>query len=109
MTHYLFIESQDPLEDRGAQDYLGFALGLARQREPVTVYFVENGANAVRKGAALSVREALREVGASLRVDSFALKERGILPERIAQGVEIGDVHQMVDLLADPQTKAIWH
>lgn len=109
MAKYLFIESQDPLEDRGAEEYLGFALELARQQHPVTVFLVENAALAARKGAQLPVRDALREAGATLKVDEFALSERGIGVERLAPGLQAGTVDQLVELVADPDTKAIWH
>ena len=109
MTQYLFIESKDPLEDRGAVSYLETALELRRQDQPVTVYFVENGSHAARGGAQVASRDALQAAGASLKVDAFALRERGISSDRLAPGVEAGDVDDIVDLLADPETKAVWH
>lgn len=109
MAGYLFIESQDPFEDRGAEEYLGWALELAKQKQPVTVFFVENGSLATRRGAQAPLRDALREAGATLKVDEFALRERGIGAERLAPGVQSGTVDQIVDLLADPDIKAIWH
>ncbi len=109
MSHFLFIESQDPLEDRGATAYLETALELSRQKEPVTVFFVENGAHAARKGARVALRDDLLEAGAALKVDELALQERGIRPEGLAEGLEVGTVEDIVDLLADRDTKAIWH
>jgi hypothetical protein len=109
MARYLFIESQDPIEDRGAQDYLAYALGLARAHEPVTVFFVENGVNGARRGAALPLRDELAAAGATLRAEDFSLRERGIAADRLAPGVSEGATEQIVDLLADGQTKAIWH
>ncbi|MBX5484597.1 MAG: DsrE family protein [Myxococcaceae bacterium] len=109
MSKFLFIESQDPLEDRGAEAYLGYALELARQKHPVTVFLVENAALAARRGAQVPVRDALREAGATLQVDELALRERGIGAERLAPGVQQGTIDQLVDLVADPETRAIWH
>jgi len=109
MSQYLFIESQDPLEDRGACAYLETALDVRRADEPVTVYLVENGAHAARAGARCEARDALLAAGASVRVDGFALEERGIRPERLAPGIEVGSVEHIVDLLADGATKAVWH
>ena len=109
MSHYLFIESQDPLEDRGVEAYLSTALDLSRQNETVTVFFVENGANAVRQGAKVALRDQLSQAGATLKVDEFALRERGIRNGGLATGVEAGTVEDIVDLLADPATKAVWH
>lgn len=106
---YLFIESQDPLEDRGAEEYLGWALELAKQKERVAVFFVENGVLALREGAGFSLREALREAGARLCADELALKERGLSPNRLAGGIQVAAIEQIVDWLADPKTKAIWH
>lgn len=109
MTQYLFIESKDPLEDRGAVSYLETALELRRLDQPVIVYFVENGSHAARGGAEVSSRDALHAAGASLKVDAFALRERGISSDRLAPGVEPGDVDDIVELLANPETKAVWH
>ena len=109
MTRYLFIESQDPLEDRGVSAYLETALELRRQQEAVTVFFVENGAHAVRAGARVPLRESLLAAGATVQVDDFALSERGISRDRLATGIAVGSVDTIVDLLADPATKAIWH
>ncbi len=109
MANFLFIESQDPLEDRGAEEYLGQALELLRQKQTVTVLFVENGAHAVRKGAQVPIRDALREAGATLQVDELALRERGIKPERLSPGIAVTTADAIVDLLANGAVKAIWH
>ena len=109
MSHFLFIESLDPLEDRGVDAYLSTALDLCKQQQTVTVFFVENGANAVREGAKVPLRDQLREAGAALKVDEFALRERGIAAGSLAAGVETGSVETIVDLLAEPDTKAVWH
>lgn len=109
MTQYLFIESKDPLEDRGAVSYLETALELRRQEQPVTVFLVENGSHAAREGSVVSTRDALQAAGALLKVDEFALRERGIAKERLAPGIEVGTVDDIVELLADPETKAVWH
>lgn len=109
MSHYLFIESKDPFEVRGGEFYLGAALELCRQNESVTVYFVEDGSNAARRGAEIPHRDALRAAGASLRVDEFALRERGIGRDQLADGIAVGDADHIVDLLAQPETKGVWH
>ena len=109
MAQYLFIESQDPFEDRGAVDYLGYALNLASAGKPVTVYFVENGVNAARKAARVPLREELQAAGATLHADEFGLRERGIDSHGLADGVAAGSVDHIVELLSDPATKAVWH
>ena len=109
MTQYLFIESRDPLENRGTEFYLETALALSKLGQPVTVFFVENGSHAARKGAQVANRDALQAAGASLKVDEFALRERGIANDQLAPGIGVGEVNEIVDLLANPETKAIWH
>ena len=109
MSHYLFIESQDPFEDGGTEAYLGTALELSRQNQPVTVFLVENGANAARNGARVPTRDDLQAAGAAIKVDEFALRERGIRTDRLAGNVETGTVEDIVALLSDPETKAVWH
>lgn len=109
MTQYVFIESKDPLEDRGAEFYLETAIALSRQQQPVTVFFVENGAHAARKGSQIAGREALQAAGATLMVDEFALRERGITDDLLAAGIGAGSVDDLVELLVRPETKAVWH
>jgi predicted peroxiredoxin len=109
MANYLFIESQDPFEDRGAQDYLGYALNLARTRERVTVFFVENGVNGVRINASVPLRDQLLAAGAALRAEDFSLRERGIATDRLTPGVSVSGAAHLAELLADPETQAIWH
>lgn len=109
MAKYLFIESQDPLEDRGAEEYLGYALELAKRKQPVTVVFTENAVVAARREAKVAVRAQLEEAGVTLRADELSLRERGINVERLAPGVRPVTSGDIVDLLADPEIKAIWH
>ncbi len=109
MAKYLFIESQDPLEDRGAEDYLGYAIDLAKRKLPVTVVFTENAVVAARSEAKLPVRQRLEEAGVTLRADELALRERGIGVEKLAASVRPFTAADVVDLLADPDVKALWH
>ena len=75
----------------------------------MTVYFVENGVHAARKGARLPLREQLQAAGATLHADEFDLRERGIGSHGLADGVAVGSVDHIVELLSDPATKAVWH
>jgi hypothetical protein len=61
-----------------------------------------------RHGALHSeVYRTLAQNGVAVLADSFSLRERAI--GRIAEGVKIAEIDQFVDLMLEPQTKAIWN
>ena len=109
MAHYLFIESQDPFEDGGTQAYAEQAESLARAGEAVTVWWVENGVHAARAKAQVPVRERLIAAGVALLADGLSLRERGIGPAELHPRVEAREVERAIELLANADTKALFH
>ena len=74
----------------------------------MTVFFVDNGVFAARKGAASDLLTKLSDAGVQLLADEFALKERGIAGDTLADGVTSTALDTLVDHLADGR-KAFWH
>ena len=111
MANYLLIESRDPYQHTDAGAFSQIASDLAKAGNEVTVYLVQNGVLPARKGAANSSVEALRKSAPNVTVlaDDFSLKERAIGADRLEDGVTAASIDQLVDLLAEPATKAIWH
>ena len=109
MASYLIIETRDPFESRDVQFVVDTASALTQRGHDVTVFLVQNGALAARKGAKADVVEDLAEAGVALLVDDFSLVERGIDVEELRPACRISTVDELVRRLVDDDTKAIWH
>ena len=110
MASYLFIESRDPFESRDVEEGYRLVAELAAKGTPVTLFLVQNGVLAVRRGAqAGQFAELASGPAVTVMADSFALQERGITPDAITSGVQTADMDTLVDLLMADGQKAIWH
>jgi len=109
MTRYLFIETRDPFASRDTQFIADAAAALQRQGNEVTVFLVQNGVLAARRGVRGSPLEELAGAGVTLLPDDFSLKERGIHVTELAHGIRDVNLAALVDLLVQENTKAIWH
>ncbi|HEY3138892.1 MAG TPA: DsrH/TusB family sulfur metabolism protein [Blastocatellia bacterium] len=109
MTRYLFIESRDPFESRDAQFIVQTASALKQRGDDVTVFLVQNGVLAARKNARVSHLPQLAEIGVNLLADDFSLRERGIRGEEINREIRESSIDNLVDMLVQDNTKAIWH
>jgi len=109
MTRYLFIESRDSFESRDAQFIVQTASALKQRGDDVTVFLVQNGVLAARKNARASHLPQLAEIGVNLLADDFSLRERGIRGEEINREIRESSIDNLVDMLVQDNTKAIWH
>lgn len=110
MAKFLLFESVDPLESRSADDYWEMAADLAGKGHSVTVALVDNGVFAARKGAQWKALETARGKGVELVADEFSLAERAITTAKLAAGVRVIDVQQLVAKLADEDApRTLWH
>jgi predicted peroxiredoxin len=109
MARYVIVETRNPLE---GGDY-AFELGkqLRELRHDVTIYLLQDAVFTARKtftaGADL-VAQAERD-GVRLLADQISLRQRGVAGDRIAKGVSLGDMPELVDLLMERSDKTIWH
>ena len=109
MSRYLFIESRDPFESRDVQFVVETATALKRTGNDVTVFLVQNGVLAARTGARTSQLPMLVEEGIRLLADDFSLGERGLRASELISGVKESGIDTLVDMLAQKDTRAIWH
>ena len=109
MTNYLFIESRDPFESPDVRFVEETAAALKERGHGVTVFLVQNGVLATRRGARGSYLDRLAESGVAVLADDFSLAERGIRPAQLHAGVQPSSIEALVDALVRENTKAIWH
>ena len=109
MTNYLFIETRDPFDSRDTEFVAETAAALKERDNEVTVFLVQNGVLAARRGARETHLARLARAGVRLLADDFSLRERGISGDELRAGVTQSNVDALVELLAREETKAIWH
>ena len=107
MAQYTFIASRDPFESRGSETTLGLARELRRSGHDVTVYLVQNGVLGARKCTISGGFTALAREGVRILADPFSLRERGIDPTRLEDGIEPAELDLIVDHLAEGR-RVIW-
>jgi intracellular sulfur oxidation DsrE/DsrF family protein len=108
-SHYVFIESRDPFDSTDTTFPADTAAELRQRGRPVTVFLVQNGVLATRAGARGSHVARLAGAGVSVLADEFSLAERGIEADELAAGARPCGIDALVDLLVQPDTKAVWH
>lgn len=108
MSSYLFIESRDPFESADVAAQVELAAGLARDGATVTLFLVQNGVLAARRGAASDLVARATQAGVEVLADEFSLRERAIAPERLVAGVRPAPIDVVVDQL-EAGRKALWH
>jgi predicted peroxiredoxin len=108
MSRYLFIESRDPYESNEVPAYYELAAGLAKEGATVTVFLVQNGVLAARKGEKGELLAKLAAAGVEVLADDFSLRERAIAAGRLVAGVKPAPIETVVDQLEEGR-KALWH
>jgi predicted peroxiredoxin len=108
MSKYLFIESRDPYESAEVPAYYDLAAGLAKEGATVTLFLVQNGVLAARKGEKAELVARLAAAGVEVLADEFSLRERAIAADRLVAGVKPSPIDVVVDQLEDGR-KALWH
>jgi predicted peroxiredoxin len=107
MTTYVFIESRDPFESRDTQFVEETAIAEKERGHEVTVFLVQNGVLAARRSTSRLKR--LAEAGVTLLADDLSLRERGIRSDELAPEVHEAAIDALVEAIAQPNTKAMWH
>ena len=106
MSEYLIIEARDPFDSADVANAHALAAGLADEGSSVTMYLVQNGVMPARAGSTAGGDLTALSGKVEVLADDFSLRERGI--NRLADGVSISNVDDLVDMLADGR-KVIWH
>jgi sulfur relay (sulfurtransferase) complex TusBCD TusD component (DsrE family) len=108
MSHYLFIQSQDPfIEARTAAQY-DLATQLAQAGHQVRMLLVQNGVSAARQGARCATFDNLMTGPVVLLAETLSLQQREIAPEQLKNGVQPGELALVVDALLAGE-KVIWN
>jgi len=110
MARYVLVESRDPFESRDVPYYYTLASELAGKGDDVTLFLVQNGVMAARKGIKndgllAGVLAAKVEVVA----DELSLRERGI--QATVDGVRPVEIDYLIDLSlgSDDTPRIMWH
>ena len=109
MSNYVFIESRDAFESADTRFLEQTAVTLRQQGHNVTMFLVQNGVLATRGAARNTFLDRLSEARIALLADDFSLRERGIQKEELRPGIQNATMDNLVDLLLQEHTKAIWH
>jgi predicted peroxiredoxin len=108
MAGYLLIESRDPFDNNAVARQYDLAVSLVKEGNRVTLFLVQNGVLPARPGTCSSLLTNTARAGVEVLADDFSLRERGIPPRRLANGVKAAPLSLVIDYLADGR-KAIWH
>ena len=109
MSNYVFIESRDPFDSPDTAFLVDTAASLKKRGNSVTVFLVQNGVLAARKQSRKSQLPQLLESGITVLADDFSMRERGIQSDECPSAVKSASIDQLVDLLVQENTKAVWH
>jgi sulfur transfer complex TusBCD TusB component (DsrH family) len=109
MAKYLVIESRDPFDSADVQNLYELAGGLADQADELSVYLVQNGVLPTRRESAAAGQVSALARKATVLADDFSLRERGISQDDLVDGIGVGTVDTLVDLLAEDGRKVLWH
>ncbi len=109
MSQYVLIETKSAL-DGGS-----YAFDLGRQlrdlQHDVTIYLLQDGVLTARRRFPAGERliEEARRSRLQVLADEVSARQRGVVGDRIAPGVRVTDMPELVDLLMERADKAIWH
>jgi sulfur relay (sulfurtransferase) complex TusBCD TusD component (DsrE family) len=107
-TECLLIASRDPYTHVAARRCYELAAQLADEGRRVTLFLVQNGVLPAREGSGASPLAALAGHGVRVLADEFSLRERGISPQGLLQGVTPASLEVVIEALEDG-AQALWH
>ena len=107
MDSYLLFESQGAFESAQVPLHYQLAAGLKKAGNKVTVFLVQNGVTAARRGLSTDALARLIEAGVEVLADEFSLRECGIPSSRLAAGVKVANLDVAMDQFAEGR-KALW-
>lgn len=108
MARYLIVDSRDLTEYTSGQYLRKISQQLREDGNEVTLFLVENGVIAARKGA--EVGKELTELtrrGTKVMVEDISCRSRGIT--QLADGVSQSNMDHLADLIAEGSDKVLWY
>ena len=108
MKRYLLVDSRDLQEYSGSDFILQTATGLKKQGNEVTLYLIENGVLAARKGATIAKQlSETAKAGVKVLAEDSSLQTRGVTA--LADGVASATIDTLADLVLDGSDQVIWY
>ncbi len=107
MSGYLLIESRDPFES-GCSHFHELAIDLIKEGKSVTLFLVQNGVLPARECRYTEQLTQAAAQGVKVMVDDFSIRERGIKPDHLGEGIEIAPLDTVIDQMAAGH-KVMWH
>ena len=108
MSHYLFIQSQDPLTETRTHHQFDLIGQLHDAGHQVAVLLVQNGVTPARRGAKSDLFDDLLLWGVTVRADQFALAQREIDHADLKDQIGVADMDLEIDAMLAGH-KVIWH
>ena len=108
MSKFLIVGSRDLMEYKESDFALHVASQLKQKGHETTLFLIENGTLAARKGSEAAARlTALSKEGVKILAEDLSLKLRGV-KER-AEGVSESNMDALADLILNGTDKVIWY
>lgn len=109
MAKYLLIETKSPLE--GGEYAFELGSQLRDLDHDVTIYLLQDAVFAARSSfkTGRELIEQAERSGLRVLADGISARQRGLVGDRVARGVGVSDMGEMVGLLMEQADKAIWH
>jgi predicted peroxiredoxin len=107
MSKIVLIDSRDPLET-GPGDWLhDTARDLASTGASVTVYLVQNGVLAARRGVRGDPAARILRAGVEVLADDFSLRERGVRTAQLVKGVVVAPIEVVAEAMGQG-ARVLW-
>ena len=108
MARYLIVDSRDLTEYTGAKFIQKAAAQLQSAGNEVTLFLIENGVIAARRGSDVGGElTALTQGGVRIVVDDVSCSARGI--RQFADGVTSSNIDHLADLIVEGSDKVLWY
>lgn len=108
MSDYFIIASRDPFDCNDTARVQTLVTDMADAGHRVTLFLVQNGVLAARRGALWGGLTGLAGRRVLLLADRFSLAERALPEEELISAVRPADINCVIDALVEGQ-RVIWH
>jgi sulfur relay protein TusB/DsrH len=108
MARYLIVDSRD-LQEYSSGRYIQSLAGKLKDKgNEVTLFLIENGVLAARKGNEVGKNLAdLSKRGTKVMAEDVSCKARGI--SELGEGISNANIDQLADLIIEGSDKVIWY
>lgn len=108
MSRYLVVETRSRWESSEVGGLLDLVRGLS-EASRVDLFLIQNAVLMARAGAEPGLDALVDEPNVQVWADDFSLDCRGLGAESLNPGVRRAGADALVELLARPGCKPIWH